>query len=413
MAISSRLPFSRKSLNSLSTSRLLDRTGSQPGLKPNPGYRGPHGCRDHRSERAHRRCALPDRSRADGHQVRPVSRRRRERGPSRGTPRRARSTPPRSRASTRSSTSPARAWPPVRGPTSSAAGSRTAARRAPTLLAATLAGLDRKPAVLVSGSAIGYYGDRGDEELTERSTPGDDFLAQVCVAWEASTVAGPRGRHPGRPHPHRHRARHRGRRASRSCCCRSSSGLGGPAGDGKGWWSWITLEDEVRAIRFLLDHDVRGPVNLTAPNPVTSKELAKTLGRVLHRPAVLPIPRFITKVPFGVGDLVESLLFTSARVRPTVLRERRVRVHPRRPRGCAPSGARQGRLSGLTLLRGHPDAAVDPDHLGVHVAVGEQLDGQRGELVGRAEALREEHALAELRLERLGAPRPRRRSGCR
>ena len=75
----------------------------------------------------------------------------------------------------------------------------------------------------------------------------------------------------------------------------------------------------MRAIRFLLDHDVSGPVNLTAPNPVRSAELAKTLGRVLHRPAILPVPRLVTKVPFGVGDLLRSLLFTSARVQPTVL----------------------------------------------------------------------------------------------
>jgi len=187
-----------------------------------------------------------------------------------------------------------------------------------TLLATTLAGLDRKPAVLVSGSAIGYYGDRGDEELTERSTPADDFLAQVCVAWEASTAAA-------------HEAGIRVVHIRTGVVLTTEGGalpklvlpfkfgVGGPAGKGTGWWSWITLEDEVRAIRFLLDADVRGPVNLTAPNPVTGKELAQTIGRVLHRPAALPIPRFIAKVPFGVGDLVESLLFTSARVQPTVL----------------------------------------------------------------------------------------------
>jgi uncharacterized protein len=187
-----------------------------------------------------------------------------------------------------------------------------------TLLASTLAGFDRKPAVLVSGSAIGFYGDRGDEELTERSTPADDFLAQVCVAWEASTAAA-------------HEAGIRVAHIRTGVVLTTDGGalpklvlpfkfgVGGPAGNGKGWWSWITLEDEVRAIRFLLDSDVRGPVNLTAPNPVTGKELAQTLGRVLHRPAALPIPRFISKVPFGVGDLVESLLFTSARVQPTVL----------------------------------------------------------------------------------------------
>jgi uncharacterized protein (TIGR01777 family) len=187
-----------------------------------------------------------------------------------------------------------------------------------TLLANTLAGLDRKPSVLVSASAIGYYGDRGDEELTERSTPGDDFLAQVCVAWEASAQP----------------ARDAGIRVTtiRTGIVLSTDGgafpklllpfrlgVGGRDGDGRGWWSWIALEDEIRAIRSLLDHDVSGPVNLTAPNPVRSAELAKTLGRVLHRPAILPVPRLVTKVPFGVGALVRSLLFTSARVKPTVL----------------------------------------------------------------------------------------------
>jgi uncharacterized protein (TIGR01777 family) len=187
-----------------------------------------------------------------------------------------------------------------------------------TLLADTLAALDDKPSVLISGSAIGYYGDRGDEELTERSTPGDDFLAQVCVSWEASVQP----------------ARAAGIRVAniRTGIVLSTDGgafpklllpfklgVGGRDGDGRGWWSWITLDDEVRAIRFLIDHDISGPVNLVAPGPVRSAELAKTLGRVLHRPAVLPVPRLVTKVPFGVGDLVGSLLFTSANVRPTVL----------------------------------------------------------------------------------------------
>jgi uncharacterized protein len=187
-----------------------------------------------------------------------------------------------------------------------------------SLLASTLAGLDRKPSVLVSGSAIGYYGDRGDEELTERSTPGDDFLAQVCVAWEASTVA---AHDAGIRVAHIRTGIVLGTEggAFPKLLLPFKLGLGGPDGDGTGWFSWITLEDEVRAIRFLLDHDVQGPVNLTAPNPVRSKELAKTLGGVLHRPAVLPVPRFITKLPFGVGDLVESLLFPSAKVQPTVL----------------------------------------------------------------------------------------------
>jgi uncharacterized protein (TIGR01777 family) len=195
---------------------------------------------------------------------------------------------------------------------------RVSRTKGTTLLVETLAKLDRKPRVLVSGSAIGYYGDRGDEELTEHSEPGDDFLAQVCVAWEAAVQP----------------ARDAGIRVAtiRTGIVLSTDGgafpklllpfrlgVGGRDGDGRGWWSWITLDDEVRAIRFLIDHDVSGPVNLVAPGPVRSAELAETLGRVLHRPAVVPVPRVVTKVPFGVGDLVRSLLFTSARVRPTVL----------------------------------------------------------------------------------------------
>jgi uncharacterized protein (TIGR01777 family) len=187
-----------------------------------------------------------------------------------------------------------------------------------TLLAETLAGLERKPSVLLSGSAIGYYGDRGDEELTERATPGNDFLAQVCVAWEAAAQP---AREAGIRVAHLRTGIVLGTEggAFPKLLLPFKLGLGGKDGDGRGWWSWITLEDEIRAIRFLLEHDVQGPVNLTAPNPVRSAELAATLGRVLHRPAVLPVPRAVTKLPFGVGDLVRSLLFTSARVRPSAL----------------------------------------------------------------------------------------------
>lgn len=190
--------------------------------------------------------------------------------------------------------------------------------RSTALLSETLAGLKAKPAVLVSGSAVGYYGDRGDEELSEISGPGDDFLAQVCVDWEAATAM----------------ARLAG---VRTVCIRSGVvlssaggalaaqlrvfklGLGGRAGDGGQYLSWISLADEVRAIRHLLDHDVEGPVNLTAPVPVTNAEFTEALGRALGRPTVLLIPRLVTRLPAGVGDLLRALLFTSQRVHPTVL----------------------------------------------------------------------------------------------
>ena len=171
--------------------------------------------------------------------------------------------------------------------------------------------------MLVSGSAIGYYGDRGDEHLTEASGPGDDFLASVCTAWEAETapaadagirvacirtglVLSPEGGAMGKLLP------------------LFKLGLGGRFGSGRQWWSWIGLDDEVAAITFLLDHDVTGPVNLTAPGAVTNADFAKALGRVLHRPAVLPVPRFGPKLLVG-AELAEALLFTSARVEPAAL----------------------------------------------------------------------------------------------
>lgn len=189
-----------------------------------------------------------------------------------------------------------------------------------SLLCDALASVDDRPATLLSGSAVGFYGDRGDEELTEQSPAGEGFLPDVCVAWEEATSA----------------AEAAGIRVAhlRTGIVLSPDGgalaaqlrpfklgLGGPAGKGEQWLSWITLADEVRAIRFLLESDVAGPVNLTAPNPVTNGGFARTLGSVLGRPAVVPIPRLVTKLPLGVGPLVDTLLFSSARVRPTVLAE--------------------------------------------------------------------------------------------
>ena len=186
------------------------------------------------------------------------------------------------------------------------------------LLASTLATLDDKPAVLVSGSAIGVYGSRGQEVLTEDSALGRDFLADVCRDWEAATapaeVAGIRIAH----------ARtgivlspDGGALAKQLPIFRL--GLGGKAGKGTQWMSWISLADEVAALRFLIDHDVRGAVNLAAPTPVTNATFTRALSRALHRPAVLTIPQVIRRAPFGIGDLVGSLLFASQRVQPTVL----------------------------------------------------------------------------------------------
>ena len=185
------------------------------------------------------------------------------------------------------------------------------------LLAGTVAGLTRPPDVLVSGSAIGFYGDRGDEVLTEQSGPGDDFLAGICTAWEAAT-------HPAADAGIRVATIRTGivlsvdGGALAKLLPLFKLGLGGRFGSGRQWWSWITLDDEVGAILHLLDHPVSGPVNLTAPHPDTNAGLTKALGHVLGRPSFLAVPAFGPKLVVG-GELAEALLFTSARVLPTVL----------------------------------------------------------------------------------------------
>jgi uncharacterized protein (TIGR01777 family) len=188
-----------------------------------------------------------------------------------------------------------------------------------TLLCDALASLSAKPAVLVSGSAIGFYGDRGEDQLTEQSGPGSGFLAELCLAWEASTAAAEAAGIPV--------ARIRtgivlsGEGGALARMARLFKiGLGGRLGSGDQWMSWISLADEVGAIRFLLDHPVAGPVNLTAPGPVTNAVFTKALGRVLHRPTLLPVPAFGPKLLLG-SELAEQLLFYSQRVLPDVLVE--------------------------------------------------------------------------------------------
>ena len=185
------------------------------------------------------------------------------------------------------------------------------------LISETAAGLDPRPGVLVSGSGIDYYGDRGDEELTEASTPGSGFLPDVCVAWEAAT-------------------RPASDAGIRTVVLRTGIvldtaggalprmlplfklGLGGRFGNGRQWWSWITLEDEVGAILHALGTDVAGPLNCVAPQPVTNAHFTRTLARVLHRPAVLPVPRFGPALLLG-SELVKNLLYDSDRVLPARL----------------------------------------------------------------------------------------------
>ena len=191
--------------------------------------------------------------------------------------------------------------------------------RGTAALASAIASRERKPRVLVSGSAIGYYGNRGDEALTEESSPGSDFLAEVCKAWEAETApaseAGVRTVHTRTGIV---LAGHGG--ALKQMLLPFKLGIGGRQGSGKQWMSWIALEDEVGAIRYAIENEsLHGPANLVAPNPVTNAEFAATLGRVLHRPAVLPTPLFPLKLRYG-AELVETLLLASQRVAPGRLR---------------------------------------------------------------------------------------------
>jgi uncharacterized protein (TIGR01777 family) len=185
------------------------------------------------------------------------------------------------------------------------------------LISRTIAVLDPLPKVLLSGSAVGYYGDRGDEVLDERSPAGSGFLPDVCRAWEAATApAAAAGVRVAHLRTGIVLAAHGG--ALRKQLPLFKLGLGGRFGSGRQWQSWIVLDDEVGAIEHLLDADVEGPVNLTSPNPVTNADFGATLARVLHRPAFVPVPRFGPRLVLG-SDLADSLLFEGQRVQPAVL----------------------------------------------------------------------------------------------
>jgi uncharacterized protein len=185
------------------------------------------------------------------------------------------------------------------------------------LLARTLAGLDRPPKVLVSASGVHAYGDGGDEVLTETSPRGEGFLAGVVEAWEQATEpAGAAGIRTAFARSGLVLSRRGGGLVPMLRLFRL--GLGGRLGSGRQWMSWISLTDEVGALRFLLDEDgVSGPVNLTSPNPVTNRDFTAALGRALHRPTLLPVPRLGPRLV--LGELADELLFCSLRVKPTVL----------------------------------------------------------------------------------------------
>lgn len=173
------------------------------------------------------------------------------------------------------------------------------------------------PRALLSGSAIGFYGDRGDEVVDETSAAGEGFLADICRRWEDATgpasAAGVRVAHlrtgivltPAGG-------------ALKKMLPLFKLGVGGKFGNGRQWMSWISLTDELRAIEHLLTSEVAGPVNLTAPEPVRNAEFADTLGDVLNRPSFLPVPKFAPKLLLG-GELADALLFDGQRVLPKAL----------------------------------------------------------------------------------------------
>jgi len=192
--------------------------------------------------------------------------------------------------------------------------SRVAATRQ---LIASLRRLNRPPQIFIAASAIGFYGDRGDEELTESSAPGTDFLSRLTVDWEAESaraaefgarvvvlrfgviLAKDGGALPRMALPFR-------------------LGAGGRLGSGRQWISWVALEDIVGIIRFALETNLlSGPANAVSPNPVRNAEFTKTLGRVLHRPTIFPAPSFALRM--ALGEMADSLLLAGQKVYPIKL----------------------------------------------------------------------------------------------
>jgi uncharacterized protein (TIGR01777 family) len=187
------------------------------------------------------------------------------------------------------------------------------------LLARTIAKLPNPPKVFLSASAIGFYGDTGSHTVDEKSPLGNNFLSKIVEPWEqaalpaktagirtvlmrSGVVITPKGG------------------ALKKMLLPFKLGLGGRVGSGQQYMSWISLSDELRAIEFLLNSDVSGPVNLTSPTPVSNQNFTKALGRALNRPTIFPMPEFVVKAIFGeMGDL---LLLGSSRVLPSVLIEK-------------------------------------------------------------------------------------------
>ena len=185
------------------------------------------------------------------------------------------------------------------------------------LLSESLAGLSSPPKVFVSASAIGYYGDRGDEMLVEDSDPGTGFLPDVCREWEKATEsAAAKGIRIVFLRTGIVLSAHGGALAQMLPVFRM--GLGGKIGSGRQYMSWIALEDITGIIEFaILTDSLQGPINAVAPNPVSNREFAKTLGRVLSRPSFFMLPGFAARLAFG--EMADALLLSSARVSPSRL----------------------------------------------------------------------------------------------
>ena len=188
-----------------------------------------------------------------------------------------------------------------------------------TLLSQSLARSAKPPAVFISASAIGYYGNRGDELLDEKSAPGNDFLAEVCVAWERATGEA-EARGVRTVHARFGIILDQEGGALAKMLTPFRMGVGGRIGDGKQWMSWIALADVIEGLKFVIEHNsVTGPVNFVAPNPVTNSEFTKSLGDALSRPTLFPMPSFAARLAFG--EMADALLLSSAKVGPKRLQE--------------------------------------------------------------------------------------------
>jgi uncharacterized protein (TIGR01777 family) len=185
-------------------------------------------------------------------------------------------------------------------------------------VAAAIRGASQKPALLLQASAVGYYGPHGDEPVTEDTPAGSDFLAQVCVEWEASTAEveamGVRRvvTRTGIPLSNKGGAFPPLRTIA-------SLGGGGPLGSGKQWWPWLHFDDEIAALRRLLESDASGVYNVCSPNPVQEAQFFKVLGRVMHRPSFMPTPAFALRLM--AGELADGLLLNGQRQMPTRLQK--------------------------------------------------------------------------------------------